>query len=103
MRSRTTAEWIEALEALKIGCGPINTLKEVFADPQVQARGCVVEMPHASGETVKVVANPVRLSATPPAYKSAPPTLGQHTAEVLGGLLGMGEAEIAALREEGIT
>ncbi len=103
MRSKTTAEWIEALEALKIGCGPINTLKEVFADPQVQARGCVVEMPHASGQTVKVIANPVRLSATPPAYAGAPPLLGQHTAEVLGGLLGMGEAEIAALKEKGVT
>ena len=49
MRSKTTAEWIDALEALKIGCGPINTLEQVFADPQVKARGCVVEMPHASG------------------------------------------------------
>jgi crotonobetainyl-CoA:carnitine CoA-transferase CaiB-like acyl-CoA transferase len=103
MRSKTTAEWIGALEALKIGCGPINTLEQVFADPQVQARGCVVEMPHASGQTVKVIANPVRLSATPPAYASAPPTLGQHTAEVLGGLLGMGEAEIAALKEKGVA
>src|SRR3954453_3626215 len=51
MKSKTTAEWIEALEALKIGCGPINTLKEVFNDPHVIARNMVVEMPHASGET----------------------------------------------------
>jgi crotonobetainyl-CoA:carnitine CoA-transferase CaiB-like acyl-CoA transferase len=102
-RTRTTAEWVEELEALKIGCGPINTLSQVFADPHVQARGCVVEMPHASGETVQVIANPVRLSATPAAYNSAPPLLGQHTAEVLGGLLGMGEGKIAALREKGIT
>jgi crotonobetainyl-CoA:carnitine CoA-transferase CaiB-like acyl-CoA transferase len=103
MRTRTTAEWVEELEALKIGCGPINTLSQVFADPHVQARGCVVEMPHASGETVQVIANPVRLSATPAAYNSAPPLLGQHTAEVLGGVLGMGGAEIAALKEKGIT
>ena len=103
MRTRTTAEWVEKLEALKIGCGPINTLEQVFADPHVQARGCVVEMPHASGETVKVIANPVRLSATPPEYRGAPPLLGQHTAEVLGGVLGMGEAEIASLKEKGIT
>jgi crotonobetainyl-CoA:carnitine CoA-transferase CaiB-like acyl-CoA transferase len=103
MRSKSTAAWIEALEALKIGCGPINTLSQVFADPQVQARGCVVEMPHASGQTVKVVANPVRLSATPPAYNIAPPALGQHTAEVLSALLGMGQAEMAALKEKGIT
>src|SRR5919112_1013317 len=95
MRSKTTAEWIEALEALKIGCGPINTLEQVFADPHVKAREMVVEMQHASGEPVKVIANPVKLSATPPSYRSAPPVLGQHTAEVLGGLLGMAEAEIA--------
>jgi crotonobetainyl-CoA:carnitine CoA-transferase CaiB-like acyl-CoA transferase len=103
MKTRTTAEWIEALEALKIGCGPINTLKEVFADPHVQARGCVVEMPHASGQTVKVIANPVRLSATPPGYRSAPPVLGQHTQAVLGAMLGMTEAEIAALRESKVV
>jgi crotonobetainyl-CoA:carnitine CoA-transferase CaiB-like acyl-CoA transferase len=103
MKTRTTAEWIEALEALKIGCGPINTLKEVFADPHVRARGCVVEMPHASGQTVKVIANPVRLSATPPDYRSAPPVLGQHTQAVLGAMLGMTEAEIAALRESKVV
>jgi crotonobetainyl-CoA:carnitine CoA-transferase CaiB-like acyl-CoA transferase len=102
MQSRTTDEWIKALEALKIGCGPINTLSQVFADPQVQARGCVVEMPHASGQSVKVVANPVRLSATPPAYRSAPPTLGQHTEEVLN-LLGMSPADLAELRSKGIA
>ncbi|MBL6077607.1 CoA transferase [Belnapia sp. T18] len=102
MQSKTTAEWIEVLEALKIGCGPINTLEQVFADPHVQARNMVLELPHASGETVKVIANPVKLSATPPAYRSPPPVLGQHTEEVLGGLLGMPAAEIAALREKGV-
>ncbi|GGG25811.1 hypothetical protein GCM10010964_12190 [Caldovatus sediminis] len=103
MRSRTTKEWIEALEALKIGCGPINTLKDVFADPHVQARGCVVEMPHASGATVRVIANPVRLSATPPDYRTAPPVLGEHTEAVLRGMLGMSEAEVAALKAKGVV
>ena len=102
MKTRTTAEWVEALEALKIACGPINTLKDVFADPHVQARGCVIEMEHVSGETVKVTANPVRLSATPPTYRSAPPALGQHNDEVLGGLVGMSAAEIAGLKGKGI-
>jgi crotonobetainyl-CoA:carnitine CoA-transferase CaiB-like acyl-CoA transferase len=102
MQSKTTAEWITLLEAQKIGCGPINTLKEVFADPHVVARNMVVEMPHASGETVKVIANPVKLSATPPDYRSPPPVLGQHTEEVLGGMLGLSAAEIATLREKGI-
>ncbi|MCS6889991.1 MAG: CoA transferase [Rhodovarius sp.] len=98
MKSRTTAEWIAALEELKIGCGPINTLKDVFNDPHVQARQMVIEMDHASGQRVKVIANPVKLSATPPQYRSAPPLLGQHTEEVLREMLGMSEEEIAALR-----
>jgi crotonobetainyl-CoA:carnitine CoA-transferase CaiB-like acyl-CoA transferase len=102
MKSKTTAEWIEALEALKIGCGPINTLEQVFADPHVQAREMVVEMAHGSGETVKVIANPVKLSATPPSYRSAPPVLGEHTQNVLTDVLKMSAADIAALKEKGI-
>ncbi|MBR0673513.1 CaiB/BaiF CoA transferase family protein [Neoroseomonas soli] len=102
MKTRTTVEWVDALEAQKIGCGPINTLKDVFADPHVQARDMVLEMQHGSGATVKVVANPVKLSATPPTYRSAPPVLGEHTEEVLSGLLGMTAEEIAALRSKSI-
>jgi crotonobetainyl-CoA:carnitine CoA-transferase CaiB-like acyl-CoA transferase len=102
MRSRTTKDWVPALEAVKIGCGPINTLKDVFADPQVQARGVIVEMDHASGETVQVIANPVRLSATPPSYRSAAPVLGQHTEEVLA-RLGLDETEVAKLKADGIA
>ena len=102
MKSKTTAEWIDALEALKIGCGPINTLEQVFADPHVQAREMVVEMAHGSGETVKVIANPVKLSATPPSYRSPPPVLGEHTEDVLASLLKMSASDIAALREKGI-
>jgi len=101
-KTMPTKEWIAKLEALKIGCGPINTLKDVFADPHVVARNMVVEMPHASGETVKVIANPVKLSATPPDYRSAPPLLGQHSEAVLGGL-GYSAEQIAALREQGIV
>ncbi|MGY4800290.1 CaiB/BaiF CoA transferase family protein [Teichococcus aerofrigidensis] len=101
-KTRPTREWIEKLEALKIGCGPINTLKDVFADPHVVARNMVVEMEHASGQTVKVIANPVKLSATPPDYRSAAPLLGQHTEEVLRGL-GYSEEDIARLKAEGIA
>jgi len=102
MKSKTTAEWIDALEALKIGCGPINTLEQVFADPHVQAREMVVDMAHGSGEKVKVIANPVKLSATPPSYRSAPPVLGEHTNAVLTDVLKMSAAEIAALKDKGI-
>ena len=105
MRSKTTTEWVDKLEALKIGCGPINTLEQVFADPHVQARGVVVNMPHADadGGEVKVIANPVRLSETPADYRITAPMLGEHTDDVLGSLLGMGADEIAGLRERGIV
>jgi crotonobetainyl-CoA:carnitine CoA-transferase CaiB-like acyl-CoA transferase len=105
MRTKTTTEWVDKLEALKIGCGPINTLKQVFADPQVLARGAVVEMPHpdADGGKVKVIANPVRLSETPANYRITAPMLGEHTDTVLGELLGLGADEIAGLRKRGIV
>jgi len=105
LKSKTTTEWVNKLEALKIGCGPINTLEQVFADPQVQARGVVVEMPRegAEGGTVKVIANPVRLSETPADYRISPPTLGEHTEEVLGEVLGLDAAAIAGLRERGVV
>jgi crotonobetainyl-CoA:carnitine CoA-transferase CaiB-like acyl-CoA transferase len=102
MKTRTTTEWVDALEAQKIGCGPINTLADVFADPHVQAREMTLEMQHGSGATVKVIANPVKLSATPPTYRIAPPVLGEHTDEVLSGLLGMSAEEIASLRAKSI-
>ncbi len=103
MQTSTTKEWVEKLEALSIGCGPINTLKDVFADPHVVARGMVKELPHSSGTSVKVIANPVRLSATPVDYRIAPPLLGEHTDDVLGTILGMSAADIAALKEKGIA
>jgi crotonobetainyl-CoA:carnitine CoA-transferase CaiB-like acyl-CoA transferase len=105
MRRHTTREWVARLEALNIGCGPINRLSDVFADPQVLARGMVVELPYkqAEGGAVKGVANPVRLSATPPDYRRGPPALGEHTQAVLGGVLGMASAEITALREKGVV
>jgi crotonobetainyl-CoA:carnitine CoA-transferase CaiB-like acyl-CoA transferase len=102
MQRHSTTEWIGKLEALNIGCGPINKLSEVFADPHVQARGMVVEMGHASGATVKVIANPVRLSASPADYRIPPPLLGEHNEEVLGGLLGISDTELAELKAKGL-
>jgi len=104
MQTRTTTEWVDMLEALKIGCGPINTLEQVFADPQIIARNVVVELPHptAEGGKVKVIANPVRLSETPVDYRITPSTVGAQTNDVLTSLLGMSEAEIAALRDGGV-
>ncbi|MCK6426040.1 MAG: CoA transferase [Burkholderiaceae bacterium] len=87
---RTTRDWIERLEAAGVPCGPINRLDEVFADPQVIARGLRVELPHPLAGSVPGVANPIRLSDSPVAYRSAPPLLGQHTDEVLRDWLGAG-------------
>jgi crotonobetainyl-CoA:carnitine CoA-transferase CaiB-like acyl-CoA transferase len=105
LAAHPTAWWVEKLEALKIGCGPINRLSEVFADPQVIARGAVVEMarPGAENDRVKVIANPVRLDVTPVDYRLPPPLLGEHTAAVLGELLGLDDAAIAGLRAEGVV
>lgn len=94
---RTTAEWIELLEQAGVPCGPINDLKQVFDDPQVQARGLRIEMPHPTAGRVPLVANPIRLSKTPVQYRLAPPLLGQHTHSVLKELLGLDEAEIEKL------
>jgi crotonobetainyl-CoA:carnitine CoA-transferase CaiB-like acyl-CoA transferase len=102
MQQHPTHWWIERLEALKIGCGPINKLSEVFADPQVVARNMVLEMAHSSGQTVKVVANPVKLSETPTDYRIAPPLLGEHTDAVLADRLGLDAAALAALREKNV-
>lgn len=85
---KTTAEWIAALEAQAVPCGPINRLDQVFADPQVQARGMRVEMPHPLFGPVPLVGSPMRLSASPVQYRHAPPTVGEHTAEVLRDWLG---------------
>jgi crotonobetainyl-CoA:carnitine CoA-transferase CaiB-like acyl-CoA transferase len=102
MRTQTTGWWIKRLEALQIGCGPINTLDQVFSDPQVVARGNVIEMEHVSGTPMKLIANPVRLSETPADYRLAPPSLGQHTNDVLGAWLGLDEAALNGLRTKNI-
>ncbi|MDH3230165.1 MAG: CoA transferase [Alphaproteobacteria bacterium] len=105
MRLKTMDAWLEGLRARHVPCSPVNTVDQVFADPQVRARGMQIEMPHplAAAGTIPLVASPIRMSETPPGYRHAPPMLGQHTEEVLGELLDMGAAEIAALREAGIV
>jgi crotonobetainyl-CoA:carnitine CoA-transferase CaiB-like acyl-CoA transferase len=101
MRQRPKAQWLGALEAAKVPCGPINDLAEVFADPQVQARGMTVELPHPLAERVKLVASPMKLSATPVQYRRPPPLLGEHTDEVLLEA-GLRADEVTALRAAGV-
>ncbi|WP_296260409.1 MULTISPECIES: CaiB/BaiF CoA transferase family protein [unclassified Pseudomonas] len=99
---KTTAEWVSALERAGVPCGPINDVAQVFADPQVQARGLRLDLPHALGGTVPQVASPIRLSETPVEYRRAPPLLGEHTLEVLSGVLGLSEQAVMTLRETGV-
>lgn len=103
-RSRTIDDWIEALSAAGVGCAPINTIDRVFADPQVEHREMTIEMEHplAGGTPVRLIGNPVKMSETPATYRLPPPTMGQHTREVLAELLDMSEDEQDALRSKGI-
>jgi len=102
VRTRTKQEWIDRLEAAGVPCGPINNLDEVFANEQVVARGMQVTLPHPTGAATRLVGSPMKLSATPPRHEAPPPMLGQHTEEVLSGLLGRSPEEIARLRAQGV-
>jgi crotonobetainyl-CoA:carnitine CoA-transferase CaiB-like acyl-CoA transferase len=100
---RTTREWVEALEAAGVPNGPINNLKQVFEEPQAIARGVKIELEHPTAGPVPLVASPMRFSATPLEYKRPPPTLGQHTDEILREVLGMDAPAVAKLRETKIV
>jgi crotonobetainyl-CoA:carnitine CoA-transferase CaiB-like acyl-CoA transferase len=99
---RTTRDWVDALEAAGVPNGPINTIAQVFEEPQVKARNIKIELDHPVAGKMPLVASPMRFSGTPIKHTMAPPTLGQHTEEVLRSL-GKSEADIAKLRTDGIV
>jgi crotonobetainyl-CoA:carnitine CoA-transferase CaiB-like acyl-CoA transferase len=100
---RTTRDWVEALEAAGVPNGPINTLEQVFAEPQAIARGLRLELAHPAAGQVSLVRSPMRFSTTPIEHERPPPLLGQHTDEILRGVLGLSEPEIAKLRADGVV
>ena len=102
LKTRTKAAWLAALEAAKVPCGAINTLAEVFADPQVAERGMVSTWSHPIQPDLKLVASPIKLSRTPVRQDLPPPMLGQHTAEVLAEVLGWTEEQQGRLRGKGV-
>ena len=102
VKLRTRDEWVNALEAAGVPCGPINNIDQVFENPQVKARGIKVDIPHPLAGSVPQVASPMRFSETPIEYHTAPPTLGQHNDYVLRELLGMHADEIKRLQRSNI-
>jgi crotonobetainyl-CoA:carnitine CoA-transferase CaiB-like acyl-CoA transferase len=100
---RPTREWVKLLDEAGVANGPINTIEKVFEEPQVQSRGMKIELPHAVAGKVPLVASPMKFSGTPIKHEVPPPALGQHTDEILGGVLKKNEAEIARLKAAGIV
>jgi crotonobetainyl-CoA:carnitine CoA-transferase CaiB-like acyl-CoA transferase len=103
MAKRPTRQWVEALEAAGVPNGPINTIDRVFQEPQAVARGLRIELPHPTAGKVSLIRSPMRFSETPVEHKLAPPTLGQHTEEILRGVLKLSDAEVARLRADGVV
>ena len=104
MATRSTDDWVSALEAVKVPCGPVNTVDRVFADPQVQARGMQVTLSgHAlAPEGIPAVAYPLKLSETPATYRRPPPILGEHTDEILTVDLGIDAATVQRLKDSDV-
>jgi crotonobetainyl-CoA:carnitine CoA-transferase CaiB-like acyl-CoA transferase len=100
-KERSMSDWVAALEAAGVPCGPINTVAQAFADPQVQARGMQIKLPHPLAGEVPLMGSPMKFSGTPIEHKLPPPVLGQHEEEILGGVLGLGADERAKLRAAG--
>ena len=100
MRTRSKADWLGALEAAQVPCGAINNLAEVFADPQIEARHMVTHWQHPLKNDLRLVASPIKLSATPVRTDLAPPLLGQHTEEVLRTVLHYSDAQLSDLKHK---
>ena len=103
LKQRTSAEWIVAFEEAGVPCGPINTIAEVFANPQVQSRGMRVEVTHAAAGKIPLVGSPMKFSVTPLNDRQSPPQLGEHNDEVLTGKLRLADDELTRLKGLGIV
>ena len=101
LRQRATAAWLSVLSQAEIVCGPVKTVAEVLRDPQVLARGMVAQFDHPKIGPTRVCGLPIKLSETPGAVRSAPPSLGEHSEEILSRGLGMSSWQIRELRERG--
>ncbi len=103
MRQRSTDQWVTALEEIGVPCGPVNTVDKVATDPQVLAREMIVEVEHEVTGTVAIPGIPIKLSETPGRVDAPAPNLGEHTEEILTGLLGLGSDEVDRLKQQGVV
>ena len=102
MLKRGRDEWIGLFESAAVPCGPINTINQVFEEEQIQARALKVNLPHATLGTVPLVGCPIKYSNTPIEYTQGPPTLGEHTHQVLKDIVMLEETDIKLLKEKNI-
>ncbi len=102
---RAQQDWVEGLARIGVPCSPVNTVDQVFADPQVLARGMKIAMSHglAGMGQVDLIGNPIKYSATPIEYRQPPPQLGEHSREILEEFLDMRAAEFEALKRKGVV
>ncbi|NQV48661.1 MAG: CoA transferase [Rhodospirillaceae bacterium] len=104
IKQRATGDWLDGLEALGVPAAPVNDISQVFEDEQVIHRAMKISVAddHAEGGRVDLIGNPIKMSATPVSYRRPPPTLGQHTDEVLAELLGLTTSELEKLKKDGL-
>ncbi len=102
LQNRTSAEWIEEFEGLGIPCGPVNSIDQVVRDPQVKHRNMIKKITHPRLGVIDIVDTPVKLSRTPGLVETHSPSLGEHTDDILSGMLGFTDEEISLLRDDEI-
>lgn len=102
LSTREVADWVRLLEPEGVPCGPVNSIAQTFANPQVMHRQMRIDLPHPLSGSVPSVANPIKFSGTPIQYRNPPPTLGQHSYEVLQQYVGLSGEEIETLKTKQI-
>jgi crotonobetainyl-CoA:carnitine CoA-transferase CaiB-like acyl-CoA transferase len=102
LATRRVQEWVNLLQPQGVPCGPVNSIAQTFENPQVVHREMRIDLPHPLAGTVPSIANPIKFSGTPIEYQSAPPTLGQHSHEILQRYAGLSDTQITTLKDKGV-